>query len=121
VRLTGSLKQTTKRASGQCLATLFGATGQASACTEQSIFTPSPLKQPAYLSQSGSRASLPKVPLWVAISFGSFGSEMQIPGCCSIALASHVVPDLGAPSRKAPTSGTKSSIIDTTAPAPCTI
>jgi len=44
---------------------------------------------------------------------GSFGLETHIPGCCSRALASQVVPDLGAPRRKAPTLGAEAGIRDT--------
>ena len=93
------------RASGHHSETLCGVNGQASACTEQSNFTPSHTKHDEYRPQSGSSISRSKVPLCVATSLGSLGLETQIPGCCSNALANQVVPDLGAPSRNAPTSG----------------
>ena len=114
VRLIGSRRQTINFASGHHSEILVTASGQERVCTEQSNFTPSPTKHEEYRSQFGNRTSLPKVPLCVATSLGSFGFETQIPGCCSNTLANQVVPDLGTPIKNAPTSGTTSPSRPTT-------
>ena len=95
-----------KRASGNLFFIRSGATGHANVCIEASSLSPDPEKQSSYSDQFGSLLALTNVPLCVATTFGSFGSDRTIPGCWSMTWDNQVVPALGTPTSNTSTSAT---------------